>query len=150
MKKHIFSGSVFEEKYGHSRAVVAGDTIYVSGTTGYDYATGALPEEAAEQTRQTFRNIEAALHQARTEADTARRQSQRLEVEVTALQHAEKAARDESERARTALAEAEDELALAAKVAEEDARSAAAEAREVRSSSFVVSSATWMSAEAGS
>ena len=64
MKKHIFSGSVFEEKYGHSRAVVAGDTIYVSGTTGYDYATGALPEEAAEQTRQTFRNIEAALHQA--------------------------------------------------------------------------------------
>ena len=64
MKKHVFSGSVFEEKYGHSRAVVAGDTIYVSGTTGYDYATGALPEEAAEQTRQTFRNIEAALHQA--------------------------------------------------------------------------------------
>ena len=64
MKKHVFSGSVFEQKYGHSRAVVAGDTIYVSGTTGYDYATGALPEEAAEQTRQTFRNIEAALHQA--------------------------------------------------------------------------------------
>ena len=63
-KKLISSGSVFEEKYGHSRAVVVGGTIYVSGTTGYDYATGALSDDPAEQTRQTFRNINAALQQA--------------------------------------------------------------------------------------
>lgn len=64
MKRLIGSGSIFEQKYGHSRAVVAGDTIYVSGTTGYDYATGALSDDPAEQTRQTFRNIEAALIEA--------------------------------------------------------------------------------------
>jgi 2-iminobutanoate/2-iminopropanoate deaminase len=64
MKQLISSGSVFEQKYGHSRAVRVGDTIYVSGTTGYEYATGTLPPDAADQTRQTFRNIEAALARA--------------------------------------------------------------------------------------
>ena len=64
MKQLISSGSVFEQKYAYSRAVRVGDTIYVSGTTGYDYATGTLPGDAADQTRQIFRNIEAALAEA--------------------------------------------------------------------------------------
>lgn len=49
---------------GYSRAVVDGDWVYLSGTTGYDYATGTISDDVVEQTRQTFRNIEAALAEA--------------------------------------------------------------------------------------
>lgn len=62
--KRISSGSKFEELYGHSRAVVAGNTVYVSGTVGYDYATHTVSDDPAEQTRETFRNIEKALNEA--------------------------------------------------------------------------------------
>jgi enamine deaminase RidA (YjgF/YER057c/UK114 family) len=60
----ISSGSKFEELAGYSRAVVDGDMVYVSGTTGFDYATGTISEDPAEQAEQCFRNIAAALARA--------------------------------------------------------------------------------------
>ncbi len=60
----ISSGSAFEKVAGYSRAVVDGDWIFVSGTTGFDYAKMRISEDVVEQTHQTFRNIEAALKQA--------------------------------------------------------------------------------------
>ncbi|MBT6607670.1 MAG: RidA family protein [Rhodospirillaceae bacterium] len=61
MRKLISSGSDMEARYGYSRAVVDGDWIFVAGTTGFDYAAGTISDDAAEQTRQTFANIETAL-----------------------------------------------------------------------------------------
>ena len=55
------SNSKFEQSYGHSRAVVAGDLVFVAGTVGYDYETHTISDDPAEQTQQTFRNIENAL-----------------------------------------------------------------------------------------
>lgn len=60
----ISSGSEYEAKFGYSRAVVEGDWVFVSGTTGFDYATGDISDDPAEQTRQTLRTIEAALSEA--------------------------------------------------------------------------------------
>jgi len=60
----ISSGSSFEREIGYSRAVVDGEWIFVSGTTGFDYSAMTLPEGLLEQTEQCFRNIEAALSQA--------------------------------------------------------------------------------------
>ncbi|WP_374656572.1 RidA family protein [Dongia sp.] len=60
----ISSGSAFEKVAGYSRAVVDGDWIFVSGTTGFDYARMSISDDVVEQTHQTFRNIEAALSQA--------------------------------------------------------------------------------------
>ena len=54
----------FEDQIGYSRAVVIGDDIWVSGTTGYDYATMTIQPGVVAQCDQTFRNIEAALAQA--------------------------------------------------------------------------------------
>ena len=61
MVRHVSSGSPFEAKIGYSRAVVDGDMVYVSGTTGYDYQTMTMPEDAAEQARNAFRTIAGAL-----------------------------------------------------------------------------------------
>ncbi len=63
-RKLISSGSEFERKIGYSRAVVDGEWVFVSGTTGFDYAADSISDDPAEQTRQTLRNIEAALDQA--------------------------------------------------------------------------------------
>ena len=60
----ISSGSRFEQDMCYSRAVVDGDWVFVSGTTGFDYASMTISDDVAEQTRQTFRNIEAALKKA--------------------------------------------------------------------------------------
>ena len=60
----ISSGSTFEADIGYSRAVVDGDWIFVSGTTGYDYSRMAMSDDLVEQTEQCFKNIEAALKQA--------------------------------------------------------------------------------------
>ena len=58
---------------GYSRAVVDGDWIFVSGTTGYNYAAMSLSDNVVEQCDQAFRNIEAALQQAGASlADTVR------------------------------------------------------------------------------
>jgi len=60
----ISSGSAFEEQIGYSRAVVEGGWVFVSGTTGYDYASMTIAPDIVAQCDQCFRNIEAALHQA--------------------------------------------------------------------------------------
>lgn len=64
MVKRISSGSPFEQKIGYSRAVVDGDRIHVSGTTGYDYKTMTMPEDAGQQARNALHTIEEALEQA--------------------------------------------------------------------------------------
>ncbi len=60
----ISSGSSFEAKIGYSRAVIAGDWVFVSGTTGFDYNTMSISENLLEQTEQCLKNIEAVLRQA--------------------------------------------------------------------------------------
>ena len=64
MVVHVSSGSPFEASIGYSRAVVDGDMVYVSGTTGYDYATMTMPEDAGAQARNAFATINRALEQA--------------------------------------------------------------------------------------
>ncbi|NKC33078.1 RidA family protein [Falsiroseomonas selenitidurans] len=63
-RSRISSGSRFEDEIGYSRAVVDGDWIFVSGTTGYDYATMQIQPGVVEQCDQAFRNIDTALRQA--------------------------------------------------------------------------------------
>jgi enamine deaminase RidA (YjgF/YER057c/UK114 family) len=63
-RKLISSGSPFEKTAGYSRAVVQGDWCFVSGTTGYDYATMSMPEGIEAQTRNCLTTIEAALVEA--------------------------------------------------------------------------------------
>lgn len=60
----ISSGSSFEAEIGYSRAVVQGDWIFVSGTTGFDYSTMTISDDLAVQTEQCLKNIESALLQA--------------------------------------------------------------------------------------
>lgn len=60
----ISSGSSFEADIGYSRAVVDGDWVFVSGTTGFDYTTMTIADGLVEQTEQCLRNIAAALEQA--------------------------------------------------------------------------------------
>ncbi|MCW5250857.1 GNAT family N-acetyltransferase [Streptomyces sp. SHP 1-2] len=57
----VSSGSVFEERIGYSRALVDGERVYVSGTTGFDYATMTIHDDVVEQTEQCLRNITEAL-----------------------------------------------------------------------------------------
>lgn len=68
-RRLISSNSAFEKVAGYSRAVVDGDDIFVSGTTGYDYAAMALPEDLVDQTHGCFRNIAAALAEAGASLD---------------------------------------------------------------------------------
>lgn len=63
-RKLISTGSPFEETAGYSRAVVQGDWCFVSGTTGYDYATMTLPHSVEAQTRNCLATIAATLEQA--------------------------------------------------------------------------------------
>jgi enamine deaminase RidA (YjgF/YER057c/UK114 family) len=63
-RKLISSGSTFESRIGYSRAVVDGDWVFVSGTTGFDYSTMSISSSILEQAEQCFKNIEAALAQA--------------------------------------------------------------------------------------
>ena len=60
-RRLISTGSPFEKIAGYSRAVVDGDFAFVSGTTGYDYATMTMPADIATQSRNCFKTIEAAL-----------------------------------------------------------------------------------------
>jgi len=64
MRRLISSGSSFEREIGYSRAVLDGDWIFVSGTTGFDYATMTISENVVEQVEQSLKNIEAALQEA--------------------------------------------------------------------------------------
>ncbi|WP_406088315.1 RidA family protein [Kitasatospora purpeofusca] len=63
-RRTILSGSTFEEQIGYARAVVVGDHVHVSGTTGYDYTTMTIADDVVEQAEQCLRNIGAALDEA--------------------------------------------------------------------------------------
>jgi enamine deaminase RidA (YjgF/YER057c/UK114 family) len=63
-RRLISSGSRFEADIGYSRAVVAGDWVFVSGTTGFDYAAMTISDDVVAQAAQCLRNIEAALAEA--------------------------------------------------------------------------------------
>ncbi|WP_103351721.1 RidA family protein [Amycolatopsis sp. CA-128772] len=63
-RRAILSGSAFEERIGYARAVVHGDRVYVSGTTGFDYAAMTISDDVVEQAAQCLRNIDAALAEA--------------------------------------------------------------------------------------
>ena len=72
-RRLISSGSTFERDIGYSRAVVDGEWIFVSGTTGFDYAAMRISDDVVEQTEQSLRNIQAALAEAgATLADVVR------------------------------------------------------------------------------
>lgn len=61
MRTLISTGSPFEATAGYSRAVIDGEWVFVSGTTGYDYANMVMPEDPIEQTRNCFKTISETL-----------------------------------------------------------------------------------------
>ncbi len=63
-RKLISSGSFFEKEVGYSRAVVDGNWVFVSGTTGFDYEKMTISEDIVEQTEQCIKNIIATLEKA--------------------------------------------------------------------------------------
>jgi enamine deaminase RidA (YjgF/YER057c/UK114 family) len=63
-RRLISSGSSFEAEIGYSRAVVDGDWLHVSGTTGFDYATMTISDDVVEQAERVVANIGAALEEA--------------------------------------------------------------------------------------
>jgi enamine deaminase RidA (YjgF/YER057c/UK114 family) len=63
-RRLVSSGSTFEQQIGYSRAVVAGDWVFVSGTTGFDYSSMSISDTLLDQAEQCFKNIESALHEA--------------------------------------------------------------------------------------
>ena len=84
-RKLISTGSPLERSAGYSRAVVQGDWCFVSGTTGYDYASMTLPEDVAAQTENTLATIEKAL----AEGGFAMSQVVRATYYVTSTDHVE-------------------------------------------------------------
>jgi enamine deaminase RidA (YjgF/YER057c/UK114 family) len=63
-RRAILSGSTFEEQIGYARAVVDGDRVHVSGTTGFDYRTMTISDDVVEQAEQALDNIGTALAEA--------------------------------------------------------------------------------------
>ena len=78
-RRTISSGSKFEEMAGYSRAVVDGDWVFVSGTVGFDHASGTLPEDVTGQAEQALRTIAGAL----AEADATLEDVVRVRVYLT-------------------------------------------------------------------
>ena len=73
MRRHLSSGSQFEDEIGYARAVVDGEWMFVSGTTGFDYATMALADGVVAQCEEAMRNVEDVLRDAgATFADVVR------------------------------------------------------------------------------
>ena len=64
MHKRLSSGSQFEQNIGYSRAVIDGNYVFISGTTGYDYNNMSISDDIVEQTEQCMRNIGRVLEQA--------------------------------------------------------------------------------------
>jgi len=60
-RRRISSGSDFEKEIGYSRAVVVGNMVFVSGTTGYNYNDMTISEDVAQQAERCLKNIENAL-----------------------------------------------------------------------------------------
>jgi len=63
-RRLISTGSPFEQTAGYSRAVVDGDFVFISGTTGYDYATMTMPGAVEEQARNCLQTIARVLDEA--------------------------------------------------------------------------------------
>jgi enamine deaminase RidA (YjgF/YER057c/UK114 family) len=63
-RRAILSGSTFEDRIGYARAVVDGDWVHVSGTTGFDYTTMTISDDVVAQAKQCVTNICAALTEA--------------------------------------------------------------------------------------
>jgi enamine deaminase RidA (YjgF/YER057c/UK114 family) len=63
-RRLVSSGSRFEAEIGYSRAVVDGDWVFVSGTTGFNYATMTIENDVVAQCEQAMRNVESALLEA--------------------------------------------------------------------------------------
>lgn len=78
-RQHIFTGSKFEELAGYARAVIDGDWIFVSGSSGHDPKTGEIAGDIEAQTRQSLKNILDAL----TEADSGYADVVRVRVYVS-------------------------------------------------------------------
>jgi len=64
MVQRVSTGSPFEATFGYSRAVRHEDTIYVSGTTGYDYASMTMPDSVGAQAKNALATIDKALREA--------------------------------------------------------------------------------------
>jgi enamine deaminase RidA (YjgF/YER057c/UK114 family) len=64
MVQRVSTGSPFEATFGYSRAVRHEDTVYVSGTTGYDYATMTMPDDVSQQAANALATIDKALREA--------------------------------------------------------------------------------------
>ena len=97
----LYSGSPFEDMAGYSRAVVDGDMVYVSGTTGYDPAIGGFDPGVEEQARRAFATISETLERAGTSLENMLR----LRVYVTSREEFERIKpiiREHSIRARPA------------------------------------------------
>ena len=62
--RRVPSGSAWEPRIGYCRAVVVEGWVFVSGTTGTDHATGAIPERVEDQCALALRIIEGALRDA--------------------------------------------------------------------------------------
>jgi enamine deaminase RidA (YjgF/YER057c/UK114 family) len=60
----ISSGSKYEELAGYSRAVIDGEWIFLSGTAGFDLASGGFPDDAGEQAALALKTIGEALAKA--------------------------------------------------------------------------------------
>lgn len=71
--RRISTGSPFEAAIGYARAVVDGDYVFVSGTTGYDYATMTLPNDVRAQARNVFATLGRVLAEAGSGLDRALR-----------------------------------------------------------------------------
>jgi enamine deaminase RidA (YjgF/YER057c/UK114 family) len=92
-RRLISSGSPFERDFGYSRAVVDGDLIFISGTTGYDYATMTIPEDVADQARNIAKTFAAVLK----EAGASLADIVRLQTFVTHRDHCEPVTRVQGE-----------------------------------------------------
>jgi enamine deaminase RidA (YjgF/YER057c/UK114 family) len=68
-RRHISSGSVFERDIGYARAVVDGEWVFVSGTTGFDYRAQTISDSVIDQAEQCIRNIAEALAAAGSSLD---------------------------------------------------------------------------------
>ena len=85
VRRLISSGSPFERTFGFSRAVISGDEVHFAGTTGYDYARMAMPDDPAEQAQNIYATFATVLNEAGgTLADIVR-----LRTFVTDARHCE-------------------------------------------------------------
>lgn len=84
-RKHVFSGSIYEDMAGYARAVIVDDRIFVSGTVGVDFSTGEMAEGPEAQAHTAFDTIQRALE----EADSGLQDIVRARVYVPNPDHVE-------------------------------------------------------------